>query len=359
MTQRVWIVAFVCGLSAGLASGCTFLRGHKDQAIIVSDTSKPPPDPPGSPYHAADERGQLGAGAEKTGDLRRVGYAHDGPVGEALPRVHKEPDDPTRRLPDPLPLIFPRGSDGGKTPAEEPVVLSLRALLDKNWPEAVRALERYDKANQQALLLLLPWVARFAEGGLNQAKPQDIEKFLDQIDDLERMLRPKASLTLGKVCFCRDVRGFGMIDALPAGHIFQAGGEGRFGECMYLYVEVGNTASLPVGQFFQTRLAGKLDILDGQGKRLWGDVFPAEPNSSISPRHDYFIIFRFAVPANLQAGRYTLAVELTDQTLQRSKETPPHRTAQRELAFDVGAGDGARTATRPAVIVAPAAGVER
>src|SRR5437660_1241381 len=111
MTKRAWMVAFACGLSAGLASGCTSLRGHGDEAVIVSDTSKPPPDPPASPYHAEDERQQVGGSVEKPGDLRRVGYAQNGPSGESLPLVQKEPGDPTSRKPEPLPLIFPRGSD--------------------------------------------------------------------------------------------------------------------------------------------------------------------------------------------------------------------------------------------------------
>jgi hypothetical protein len=242
---------------------------------------------------------------------------------------------------------------------EEGVLQALRFLLDKRLPEAVRAVERYDKADQEALLVLLPWVARFAEGGLNPAKPLEIEKFLEQLEDLSRALRPKAALTLGKVCLCRDVRGFGMIDPWPRDHAFQAGIDGRIGESMLLYVEVGNTASRPVGLLHETRLAGRLNILDSHGQRVWGDTFPAKPNSSFTQRHDYFIIFSFGVPAELRPGQYTIVVEITDQTWQGSSETPPHRTVKRRLPIEIAAGDRVHSPTRPTAMIAPARGGQR
>jgi hypothetical protein len=125
---------------------------------------------------------------------------------------------------------------------------------------------------------------------------------------------------------------------------------------MLLYVEVGNTASRPLGQLHETRLAGRLDILDARGRRVWGDTFPGKPNSSFTPRHDYFIIFSFSVPAELRPGRYTVVVEVTDQTWQGSNETPPHRTAKRLLPIEIAAGDRIHSPTRPTAMITPAAG---
>jgi hypothetical protein len=228
-----------------------------------------------------------------------------------------------------------------------------------NLPEAVRALQGYDKDNQEDLLLLLSWVARFAEGDMNRAKPQDIEKFLDQIDGIAQRLRPRASLTLGQVQFCRNVHGFGMIDPLPKDYVFQCGSGGRNGEAICLYVEVNHTANQPNGPFFETWLAGRLAILDVNGKRVWSQDFPDKPNSSSSPRHDYFVIFYFAVPVGLSPGKYSLAVEMSDQTSRGGKETPAHRIARGTLPFEVGPADASRAAARSTAGIPSATGGDR
>jgi hypothetical protein len=356
MTQRVWTIALACGLSTGLVCGCTPFRARHEEMLIASDSDKPPPDPPGgSPYGVAPEDDRTSQiGPENQDDIRSLGYSDEGSF-QVTP-VPYDPTKPNRNAPDLLQPVFPRAADGNTSPPDEPVLLALRCLLEKRPPDdAVHALVRYDKPSQEALLLLLPWVARFAEGGLNQAKPTDIAIFLEQLEELARRLRPRAVLTLGKVCFCRDVRGFGMIDALPADHAFLAGSGGRFGEPIVLYVEVGNTASRPVGGRFETRIAGGLEILDAKGKRCWRQLFAAEPNISVSPRHDYFIIFRLAVPADLPPGHYKLDVQLTDQTWHgSSKETPPHRIVEQRLSFDVVSPDTARGPVRTTTLILPA-----
>jgi hypothetical protein len=351
MTQRVWIVAFTCGLSAGLVSGCTLTHGHKDESVIARDDAKPPPDPPPSHYLTIiDDKGQPSAGSEKSSDTQQMSYSDEGPHGDAALPVDHVPNDSTQfsshrpELVQPFSLL---AADSGKQLPEEHVVIALHDFLAKNLPDAVRHLEHYDKDNQEALLLLLPLVALFAEDDLNHAKPQDIEKFLDQIEGLARMLRPRASLTLGQVRFCRNVHGFGMIDPLPDDYTFQCGSGGRLGEGIILYVEVNHTASRPKGPYYETSLAGRLEILDANGKQVWSNEFPDRPNSSISPRHDYFVIFHFSVPAHLPPGPYWLALELSDRTWRGRVDTPAHRIAQRKLPFEVGSGDGSRIADRP------------
>jgi hypothetical protein len=341
MTHRVWITAFACGLSAGFISGCTFTHGHKDETLVAKD-DKPPPDLPDvDPPQSAQEKHEAGTRHENPSGVRLTNYA-----GEGSNRVNSVPVDPTQygnRPPDLMTNVFLRAADPGNGRADAHVVNALRALLDKRLDQAVDQLKYYDKSVQEPLLLLLPWVARFAEGELNQAKPQDVEKFLEQIEELERALRPRASLTLGQARFCRHVQGFGLVEPLPDDYAFQCGNGGRPGEGVVFYVEANHTAARATGSYYETRLAGRLDILDADGKRVWTQEFPNKPNTSISPRHDYFVIFYFAVPARLPPGHYSLAVELSDQTLQGGKEAPSYRTARRKLPFEIGAGsEGAR-----------------
>jgi len=99
--------------------------------------------------------------------------------------------------------------------------------------------------------------------------------------------------------------------------------------------------------------------LDARGNRVWGKKFPAEPNSSFTPRHDYFTIFHFSVPAELRPGRYSIVVEVTDQTWYGSGESPSHRTARHTLNFDVAADGEIAGPPHAALTIAPAGGVAR
>jgi hypothetical protein len=337
-----------------LFSGCSLLHWHKDESLVDKEI-KPPPDLPDVDPPTSDEnKPESLVRSENPGRVQQAHYTTDG----ANP-VNSFPDDPTQysnrrsQLLDPQ---FPRAADASGTQADAHVLKALRALLDKRLPDAVHEIEFYDKSIQEPLLLLLPWVVNFADGGLNKAKPDDVEKFLDQIEGLARTLRPRASLTLGQVRYCGHVHGFGMIDPLPDDYVFHCGSGGRPGEGICLYVEVNHTASRPVGPYYETQLAGRLEILDANSKRVWSDDFPSRPNSSISPRHDYFVIFQFAVPAHLPPGHYSLAVELSDRTWQGSKDAPAYRTARRTLPFEVGTGDGSHTTARTATSIQPAGG---
>jgi hypothetical protein len=231
------------------------------------------------------------------------------------------------------------------------VVVALRSLMAKSLPEAIRPLERCDKANQQALLTLLPLIARLGESSLDQMKPREIANYLDQLETLSRDLRPRAALDLGQVCFCQSVRGYGVINRLPPEYAFQAGRDGNLGESMTLYVEVKNFASQPVGPVYETRLAAKVAMFDAQGKPVWDYLFPAKPDSSVSPRHDYFFFLSFYLPANLTPGRYTLRLNVSDQTGLAGPQAPPHRIAQRTLQFDVTSDDETRAPARSIAVV--------
>jgi len=359
MPRRTWMVVFACWLSAGLVTGCALTRGHEVEVLIASDDGKPPPDPPPSPYHARDERRTE---TERPRSIRQVEYVPKGSASDAgpVPPVFPDnPTDPARRSSDAFgpALIFPL--DPVKSAPEKPIVEAMKALQDKRLEDAVRALKCYDEADQKELLRLLPWVTWLAEGGLKQGKPDEVEKFLYQLEELSQSLRPRARLALGKIGFCRDVRGYGMIDPWPEKHVFQSGNDSRTSELVMLYVEVRNTACRRQGLVYETSLAGKAEILDARGHRVWGQVFPAEANASVSPRHDYFIVFRLLVPENLQPGHYRFSIELTDQTWSGGSETPPHRTARGWVDFDVARGTSEPISSRPTAAITPAGGVQR
>lgn len=228
---------------------------------------------------------------------------------------------------------------------EEPLVEALRCLVDKRPEEALALLRQYDQLNQDMLLSLLALSVRLTQGSLDQANSQEVAHVLEQLNSLSATLRSRAALSVEKMCFCRTITRFGAYDPLPQEHQFQAGKEDKPGERVLLYVELQNFASLSRGSHYETELATRLELRDLRDNRVWVKDFPAEqPDRSHTLRHDYFIAYRFWVPAQIPPGLYTLWVEVRDITGNRGKEVPPHRIARRSLQFRVAPSQGHTTA---------------
>jgi hypothetical protein len=262
-------------------------------------------------------------------------------TGDTMPVVQNDQD-----AKEPEPVV---GHLEVKAP-DEPLVQALRCFLNKQPAEAVELLQPYAKDNQEALLALLPLAVRLTEGDLKTAGPQELNATLEQLQSLSQPLARHAALRIEKLCFCREIRRFGLYDPLPdACPAFRAAGDGRRGELIRIYAEVRNFCSKLDSPYYVTKLASKVEIyLQGQGtsdkkdKPIWVWDFSAQsdrsPDRSRTPRHDYFINYEFCVPANLPPGHYTLWVQVEDRL------SP--RVARRSLDFEVVAG-GAVYGQRP------------
>ena len=161
------------------------------------------------------------------------------------------------------------------------------------------------------LLTLLPLAARIGDGGLDRASPQETAVLLDQVRQLEAVLRPRAVLALDKVSFCRQIRGFGDCEPWPPDHVFQPEMEDRRGEWIQVYAEVRNFTCRPRGQAFETSLGGVVEIRDFNKDLVSRVDFPARIDRTQTPRQDYFVNFPFHLP-RLPEGRYTLHVLVKD-----------------------------------------------
>jgi hypothetical protein len=341
MTWRDVILAFAVGLAAGLLPGCVHTR----------------PDP--NPY---PEDGDMWPPREAKEDSHYNVISYVEQSTEITPPrqpdvvtpVHWESsareEQPATIGPSKPPTIgepiIVNATVLGSGPAEEPVIAAMRYLLENRPAEALQQLGRYEQPNQDILIELLPWLARLTKGSLEAANPKELTNLEEQIDLLDQALRPRAALTIDKLCFCRRVKGFGEYEPLPAGHAFRAGFDGVAGERMQIYVEVRNFSSRAVGPLHETRLASKVEIRDANGAVEYRKDIPAEPDRSLSPRHDYYFICYLPLPPDLPPGRHSLVVEVRDVTGHATKRVPPHRIARQELSFDVAAGDAAR-APRP------------
>lgn len=217
-------------------------------------------------------------------------------------------------------VVSPRTTE----PQDKPLVQALRCFLDNRPGEALVHLKGYDKDNQDMLLLLLPLVARMAESKLWDAKSQDVTFYTGQLSNLLVRFRPRLSLVIDKICFCRDIRGFGMYDPLPDSPIYHRD------DRVDIYVEVRNFVSeeraLPGGGpvVYVTQLKTSAEIVTRDRKiKVWpaGNdrfVFHRDgPDICRTLRHDYFDHCYFTLPADLPAGAYTLSLQVEDLPTKR------------------------------------------
>jgi hypothetical protein len=253
--------------------------------------------------------------------VEQVHYPEMSPREEIMPPV--APIIPTSRSAppaDPVPVAPPVVEAKPKRQEEPPVVVALRCLLSKRPSEAVATLEQYDKTNQELLLYLLALVARLTEGSLQKAQPSEMARLVSQLESMTNTLRPHAALTIEKLCFCRQIKSFGVYQPL-IDHEF------RPGELVQVYAELQNFTDEPRGDVHSVRLVSRLEIREFNGSRVWRlDPDPA-PDVSQSRRHDLFNKYLFQMPAAISPGLYILAVRVTD--------VPTGRTVERTLDFRV------------------------
>jgi hypothetical protein len=226
-------------------------------------------------------------------------------------------------------------TSGGTTPAssraanEPPVVAALKGYQNHSPADADQALRHCDPSSQELLRRLLPLAARLGDGTLADADPNDLAGFVEQVQDLLKPLRTKASLRLDKLCLCRPVQKaarYGLYEPLEENHGFRAG------ETVEVYLEPRNFACEPRdgGTSYRTHLAVSLELRDARGGLAWRKDFGPVADVSRTPRLDYFVVHGFRVPDTLPTGAYALWVKVTD--------VPTGRTAQRSTDFRVAAG---------------------
>ena len=240
----------------------------------------------------------------------------------------------------PPPTIVVEPAHPAKT---TPLVAALCKAMEKKPLQAKKLLEKYDKPDRELLLSLLRLTADVEQGELAKLPPEEVEQTLEQLYSLTLHLRQRAPLSLGKVCFCRQIKNFGQYTPLGPDHQFQAGCDGQPGEYLQIYAEVRNFGSqLRDGQY-ETVLASSLEFYHGNlkgsdGKQRRPDVtMQLDPctDRSQSPRQDYFLNFQFHVPRGLPPGLYTLLITVKDVTPTAPGQPTCARVAKRSLDFKV------------------------
>jgi hypothetical protein len=207
---------------------------------------------------------------------------------------------------------------------EPPILQAMHSYMDKRPDQAVDMLQRYPAENQDALLILLPLTVRMTESSFRDASPQEMAAMVDQLQQLQEMFQPRAALVIDKLCFCRQVHGYGKYETLGETPVFHVQ------EMVELYAEIRNLTceKAPVRPVcgYRTHLTSRLEIRDTAGSYVWKPPVREKRDISQTPQHDYFHHYRFALP-DMPPGDYVLTVEVTD--------VPTGRRVKGKLEFRV------------------------
>src|SRR5262249_27258724 len=154
MSLRIGLLTCVVGLGAAGLSGCTTSgrvmeidpRDHIPDLPSYANGPltpyhqkpdlPPPPPPPIHPYRSAHPPANQPRPVKK----------HETPA--PLPALPGAADPPARARPMPT-----QQQESKKTRGDEPLVVALRAYMQKRPADALEALGRYEKANQDMLLV--------------------------------------------------------------------------------------------------------------------------------------------------------------------------------------------------------------
>jgi hypothetical protein len=335
MARPAWMMVITAGLGVCFGPGC--LRSWRQDSSETIQQIGPDSEALwtgkiSSPYHPLPER-KIRWQDEIKDSVQPVNY----PDAEAKPegKSHGKIDLDCEKADQDAGRNSPVITLAPPTPPDPPVVAALRALLEKRPGEALDLLKNYDKANQDILLCLLPLAVRLAEGSLQHPHPGELAVVLEQLRTLERSLAERSALGIEKMCLCRRIDSYGVYEKAPDDWAYAAGVGDQAGELVQVYVELRNFANKQQGSSYETCLASTLEIRDYRGNLVWRRDFPAQPDQSHSPRHDYFINYRFALPPHLPPGSYVLWIQVKDLTGQPGKDVPVYRTARRSLDFRV------------------------
>jgi hypothetical protein len=237
-----------------------------------------------------------------------------------------DPVQPAGKAPEPDPFPVHQVS---QPPPEPPLVAAVRAHAEGRPDRAIEILRALDKPNQDAVLAVLPILARLGAADLNNDSVT-VAALVDQLHAVAARLEPRAALRIDKVAFCNDVSGFGRFVPRPDNHPY------RPNERAQLYLEVRNLGSQPTADGFVTHVHAAVEIKDAHGRLV--EQIPPPPDDwrrrvpvvrfekqlvSRTPLHDFHVLYLF--PAPTTPGVYTVTVELRDATGRRTVRSQPTR----------------------------------
>jgi hypothetical protein len=132
---------------------------------------------------------------------------------------------------------------------------------------------------------------------------------LEAVEELRRLVRSRADLTIPRVALCSGIEGFGRYEPIESAQ-FPAGQPRR----VLVYIEVDNFSSEQTASgMFRTLFTVRYSLLDPQGKELFSQKDENIEDLARQRRRDFYLtIGPLAIPQTLAPGDYVLRVEVED-----------------------------------------------
>jgi hypothetical protein len=118
-------------------------------------------------------------------------------------------------------------------------------------------------------------------------------------------------LLVRNAIFCSEVLGFGSVKRFEKSE-FTAEQE------VLLYAEIENFVSESSPQGFHTSLRGNYQIVDSLGRPVVQRSFAATDDHCKSQRRDFFVVYRFRMPRQIEQGKYMLRLVVQDALSQKA-----------------------------------------
>lgn len=133
-------------------------------------------------------------------------------------------------------------------------------------------------------------------------------KQIEAIEELRRLVRSRADLSVPRVVLCKSIVTFGQYTPFEPLE-FKAGKPNK----VLLYVEVENFSmeKTSSGQF-RVLLTMRQSLLNKAGEELWSAKEENIEDLSRQPRRDFYLAAERTIPKTLNPGDYVLKVEIED-----------------------------------------------
>jgi hypothetical protein len=146
--------------------------------------------------------------------------------------------------------------------------------------------------------------ARERTPGMSRA--DQAAEILEDLDQVQMVLKEQAPLELGEVRFCRQIRSFGNYEPLEVNRF----GAGQQAE---LYAELRNFASTQDEDgLYRVKMNVALSLERSDGTSVWQQTFPDVEDTCRRPRQDFFLKVFFPIPADAVPGAYVLKITFED-----------------------------------------------
>lgn len=190
----------------------------------------------------------------------------------------------------------------------------LRFLQDERVPE-LNAISSLPTEDRELLAAVVDGLSNF-RSGLRQDNNMLLSRKIHPLIEMADRLRGVADLSVPTIALCTDVRTFGEYTPINPPR-FAANKSHE----VILYCEIENFSSqLDDQQMWVTKLGKEAVLYTENGMPVWSDKSETITDTARRRRHDFFIVKKLRLPANLAVGRYLMKVSVQDQQVNRVAE---------------------------------------